>query len=116
MHSFFPVRNVFIAAAFALALPSCEALTGPTASSLKGTYVYTGQSIPFQSFKKIELTGTKFVTSSFFGEMVSDYEVEDHYLYVNSAGTKYRFAIVSSDTLRADAASPFAGTYVKATR
>jgi hypothetical protein len=93
----------------AIALTNCNPLAK---RPLTGTYHYVGQRVPYQQLDKFELTDHKFIANVFLSEVAFDYEVEDGYLYVSSEGAKVRFQIVSPDTLRAEANSPFAGTFV----
>ena len=103
-------KTLTLLAALTLALTSCDTLTKP---NLAGTYRYVGKRMPFQTLHKFELTDHKFIADIFLGEAALDYEVEDGFIYVNSAGVKYRIKVVSPDTLRADKHSPFEGTYVR---
>jgi len=103
-------KTLTLLAALTLALTGCDTLTKP---NLAGTYHYVGKRVPFQMLNKFELTDRKFIADIFLGETALDYEVEDGFIYVNSAGVKYRLKIVSPDTLRADAHSPFEGTYAR---
>lgn len=103
-------KALTLLAGLTLALTSCDTLTKP---NLAGTYRYAGKRVPFQMLDKFELTDHKFIANVFMGEAALDYEVEDGFIYVNSAGVKYRLKIVSPDTLRADKHSPFEGTYVR---
>jgi hypothetical protein len=107
------MNRLYSLAALVLALTSCDTLTRPTATSLKGTYQYTGQKNGSHFLYKFKLTGTKFIANFFLGEQAFDYTVEDGYLYMKTVGTQYPFKVISSDTLYNEGTTGLEGTYVR---
>jgi hypothetical protein len=105
--------KMYVLAALALTLASCEALTKPT--SFKGTYKFIGPAERFHALNGFEITDTKFI-AKVFGEQAMPYSVEEGFLYAGPEGGQFRFKIVSPDTLRNESNMGFEGTYVKVSR
>jgi hypothetical protein len=104
------MHKLYLIAALALTLASCEALTKPT--SLIGTYKYVGKIPPgvILMSKKLEFTKTKVVMDM---DITMDYTIEDNYVYIGPPEGQVRFKVVSKDTLRNDGTYGFEGTYAK---
>jgi hypothetical protein len=107
------MNKLYLFAALVLTLTGCDTLTKPTATSLKGSYQYTGQKNGSHILYKFKLTGTKFVADFFMGEQAFDYTVEENYLYMKTVGTQYPFKVVSPDTLYNEGTTGLEGTYVR---
>jgi hypothetical protein len=106
--------KLYLSAALALLLTSCDAMTKLTTTSLKGTYRRIDKLRPFQrTAATIQFTTTKATMSAVYNQSF-DYKLEDGYVYVDGGDIlKTRFLIVSPDTLRNEGTPGLEGTYVR---
>jgi hypothetical protein len=104
------MNTLFLLAATALALCSCEALTQQRP---KGTYRRTDYNEFRQATRELEFSDTKCTMPRYNG-LALNYTVEGGYVYVGPAeGAQIRFQVVSPDTLINNESFGFEGTYVR---
>jgi len=108
------MTKLYLSAALALLLASCDALTKFTDTSLKGTYRQIDKFRPFQqTAATIQFTTTKATMSAAYNQSF-DYKLEDGYVYIDGGDIlKTRFKVISPDTIRNEGTPGFEGTYVR---